>query len=205
MSQNRKAPAYQEYAANILAQLPFRTISLQDRGLLWTMRMECWVNKQLPNNPDVIAKMLGLPFNEVVSSLPAIMSFFKIEGDFIICPELEDYRIHLNARKIKQSKGGKIGSAITNKKRNKSIKTEDNEQSSNSTTNSSSDLQVSRQVPRRGSDESLVQHSTVQHSIEKHSTTPSLDKEVLKDPFVSEMEEYEVNEGINDKKRFMRI
>ena len=125
--------------------------------------------------------------------------------DIIICPELEDYRIHLNARKIKQSKGGKIGSAITNKKRNKSIKTEDNEQSSNSTTNSSSDLQVSRQVPRRGSDESLVQHSTVQHSIEKHSTTPSLDKEVLKDPFVSEMEEYEVNEGINDKKRFMRI
>ncbi len=103
MSQNRKAPAYQEYAANILAQLPFRTISLQDRGLLWTMRMECWVNKQLPNNPNVIAKALGLPVDEVVSSLPAVMPFFKIEGDFIICPELEDYRVHINERKQKQS------------------------------------------------------------------------------------------------------
>jgi len=209
MSQNRKAPSYQEYASDILAQLSFRTITLQDRGLLWTLRMECWVNKQLPNNPNVIAKALGLPVDEVVSSLPAVMSFFKIEGDFLICPELEDYRTHLNARKIKQSKGGKIGSTITNKKlkaNKEAVLVESTNLSCTSSTNLSSDFQVPRQVPRRGSDESGVESSTVEQSqVQLSREEQSLDKEVLKDPFVSEMEEYEVNEGIKDKKRFMRI
>lgn len=50
MSQNRDAPAYQEYAATILAQLSFRTMTLQERGLLYTMRLECWVNMRLPQN-----------------------------------------------------------------------------------------------------------------------------------------------------------
>ncbi len=57
MSQNRKAPAYQEYAATIMAQLSFRTMSLQDRGLLYTMRLECWVNMRLPNNHNDLAKV----------------------------------------------------------------------------------------------------------------------------------------------------
>ena len=201
MSQNRKAPAYQEYAANILAQLPFRTITLQDRGLLWTMRMECWVNKQLPNNPNVIAKAFGLPVDEVVSSLPAVMPFFRIEGDFIICPELEDYRIHINERKQKQSQGG-INSASkkAKEKRKKSTKSSSNDTSSNLKA-TFKDLDSNLQ----DSCKSLVQYSPVQLRIEKHSQVQSLDKEVLKDPFVCEMEEYEVNEGINDKKRFMRI
>lgn len=195
MSQNRNAPAYQEYAANILAQLPFRTISLQDRGLLWTMRMECWVNKQLPNNPDVIAKALGLPVDEVVSSLPAVMSFFKIEGDFIVCPELENYREHLEARSKKLSKSGKKGADITNKKRtNKSVNTISNDMSATPTATPSATLQP----PRRGSDGLLVQLSTVQHS-----QVQSIEKELTKDSFVKEMEEYEASENnANDMVEF---
>ena len=42
----------------------------------------------------------------MVSSLPAVMSFFKLKGDFIICLELEDYRVHIDERKRKQSQGG---------------------------------------------------------------------------------------------------
>ena len=75
------------------------------------------VNKQLPNDPVMLAKALGLPIDEVKASLPAVMHFFKIEGEFIICPELEDYRAHLDERKHKQSQGGKAGSTITNEKR----------------------------------------------------------------------------------------
>lgn len=184
MSQNRNAPAYQEYAAAILAQLPFRTMSLQERGLFFTMRLECWVNKQLPNNPNAMAKVFGFPADEVAASLPAVMPFFKIEGDFIICPELEDYREHLVQRKQKQSNGGKKGSAITNNKRNNSIKTVSKEGSSNS------------RVPRQGGDESLVQLSTVKQSQVQSS------KE--KDSFVKEMEEYEAkeeNDSINNENK----
>jgi len=65
MSQNRDAPAYQEYAAAILARLAFRTMTLQDRGLLFTMRLECWVNVRLPSEHNNLAKVLGLPTAEV--------------------------------------------------------------------------------------------------------------------------------------------
>ena len=39
MSQNRDAPAYQEYAANLLARREFRAMSLPERGLLYTLRL----------------------------------------------------------------------------------------------------------------------------------------------------------------------
>ena len=187
MSQNRRPPAYQEYAAEMLAQIPFRTMSLQDRGLLFTMRLECWVNKQLPNNPELIAKILSVSLDEVAASLKAVMPFFKIEGEYIICPELKDYQEHLDDRKRRQSEGGKTGVVITNEKRkaakenaidytstpsSNSSSNSSSTPSSNSSSNSSSTptstfqlpRQVPRQLPRQGSDESLVQSSTVKQS-----------------------------------------
>ncbi|ALQ51858.1 hypothetical protein [Nitrosomonas ureae] len=186
MSQNRKPPAYMEYAATVLAQIPFRSMSLQERGLFYTMRLECWVNKNLPSDPLTMSKILGLSADEVAISLPAVMKFFKIEGDFIICPELEDYRSHLEERKHKQSQGGKTGSAITNKKR-KVAKEIANEESSN---NPSSTLSSNSQVPRRGSDESLVKSSTV-----KLSQVQSIkEKDSSVDSFIKDYEEYEAKE-----------
>ncbi len=175
MSQNRNAPAYQEYAATILAQLPFRTMTLQDRGLLYTMRLECWVNMRLPNNHNDLAKVLGLPIAEVTASIAAVMPFFKIVDGFIFSPELEDYRAHLAERKLKQSQGGKRGSAITNSKRNNITKTMDENDSS--TTPSKS------QVPRQGKSESSVQPNTL-----KPSQNQPLKKEVIDDPFVKDYE-----------------
>ncbi len=179
MSQNRKAPAYQEYAATIMAQLSFRTMSLQDRGLLYTMRLECWVNMHLPNNHNDLAKVLGMPVAEVMTSLPAVMPFFAIDGDFIISPELEDYRIHLVERKLKQSQGGKRGSVITNNKRGHTVKIRDEDNSSNLSTNST----TTPQVPCQGELESSVQSNT-----KKPSQTQSIKKAVIDDPFVAEYE-----------------
>ncbi len=187
MSQNREAPAYQEYAASILAQLPFRTMTLQDRGLYITMRYECWVNKQLPNNQRDLAKVLGLTIDEVNTSLPAVMPFFKAKGDFIICPELEDYRAHLAERKIKQSQGGKRGSAITNNKRKCAANTKDDVCSSTSTSNltsiSSSNPSTNLQVPCQGSDESSVKLNKA-----KPSKTQFINKTVTDNPFIAEYE-----------------
>ena len=97
--------------------------------------------------------------------------------------ELEDYRAHLDERKHKQSEGGKKGSAMTNEKRNKSIKTAGNYGSSTSSSNS--------QVPRRGDVESLVQLSTVKQS----QVQLSKEKDSSVDSFVKEIEEYEAEEG----------
>lgn len=175
MSQNRNAPAYQEYAATILAQLPFRTMTLQDRGLFYTMRLECWVNVRLPNNQDDLAKVLGLPIAEVTTSIAAVMPFFKVVDGFIFSPELEDYRTHLAERKLKQSQGGKRGSAITNSKRNNAAKTIDDNDSSIASSKS--------QLPLQGRSKSSVQPNTL-----KPSQNQPLKKEVIDDPFVKDYE-----------------
>jgi len=183
MSQNRKAPAYQEYAATIMAQLSFRTMSLQDRGLLYTMRLECWVNMRLPNNHNDLAKVLGVPAAEVMASLPAVIPFFEIVGDFIISPELEDYRIHLVERKLKQSQGGKRGSVITNNKRGHTAKIRDEDRSSTPSSNLSTNSTTTPQVPCQGEIESSVQSNT-----EKPIQTQSIKKAIIDDPFVRDYE-----------------
>ena len=172
MSQNRDAPAYQEYAATILAQLPFRTMTLQDRGLLYTMRLECWVNVRLPHNHNDLAKVLGLPVADVAGSLAAVMPFFEVVDGFIISPELENYRAHLSERKSKQSQGGKRGSIITNGKRNRPEKAVDAGVASTPSSTS--------RVPRRGRGESLIQPSTA-----KPSQNQSPEKAVAVDSFVT--------------------
>lgn len=171
MSQNRDAPAYQEYAATILAQLPFRTMSLQGRGLLYTMKLECWVNVRLPHRHNDLAKVLGLTVAEVAGSLAAVMPFFEVVDGFIISPELENYRVHLEERRTKQSHGGKRGSAITNGKRNRPEKAADVGVSSTS------------RLPRRGGSESSVKPIT-----EKPSQNQPSERGVVTDPFVAEYE-----------------
>ncbi|OIQ76485.1 hypothetical protein GALL_418350 [mine drainage metagenome] len=175
MSQNRDAPAFQEYAASMLSRLPFRTMTLQDRGLLYTMRLECWVNVRLPNNHNDLAKVLGLPVAEVAGSLAAVMPFFEVVDGFIISPELENYRAHLADRKIKQSQGGKRGSAITNSKRKRPAKAVDD--GAMSTPSSTS------QLPRQA-----VVESSVQPSTEKPSQNQLAGRVVIDDPFVAEYE-----------------
>jgi hypothetical protein len=175
MSQNRTAPAYQEYAATILAQLPFRTMTLQDRGLLYTMRLECWVNVRLPNNHIDLAKVLGLPVAEVASSFVAVMPFFEVVDGFVISPELENYRAHLADRKRKQSQGGKLGSAITNRNRNPpEITGEDSPPGTPSST---------PRLARRDSRVSLVQPSP-----EKPSPKQFSEKRILTDSLIAEHE-----------------
>ena len=183
MSQNRKAPAYQEYAATIMAQLSFRTMSLQDRGLLYTMRLECWVNMRLPNNHNDLAKVLGAPVAEVMASLPAVMPFFAIDGDFIISHELEDYRKHLADRKLKQSQGGKNGSTITNSKRSRAAKVRDEDSSSTLLNSLPTNSTTTPQAPCQGEFESSVQSNT-----EKPSQTQSVRKAAIDDPFVRDYE-----------------
>ena len=144
MAQNRKPPAYQEYASTTLANISFRSMNMEARGLLHTMRLECWANYELPSDLELLSSVLGKPITPDL--LKAVGSFFDIDDKRITCPELEDYRAHLKERREKQSKGGKKGAETTNNKRK-------------ATGNS--------QVPRRVSDESLVQSSSTKQSQNK--------------------------------------
>jgi hypothetical protein len=114
MAQQREAPAYQEYAASMMARIDYRAMSLAARGLLYTMRNECWVNGSLPRDPVLLARVLGFTAEEVSSALPAVLPFFTECGAAYRCPELDDYRDHLDQRRQRQSEGGRVGAMKTN-------------------------------------------------------------------------------------------
>lgn len=117
-AQNRTAPAYQEYAANLIARFEYRTLTLPQRGLLYSMRLECWVNQYLPESPSVLARILGFDVAEVAAELPYVMPFFSVEDGRIYSPDLEAYRQHIERIRERQAQGGKAGAAKTNARKN---------------------------------------------------------------------------------------
>ena len=117
----RQAPAYQEYASDILADMRYRKMSLAERGIWDTLRKECWVNKSLPADIDELSKLLRVPSQELESALTEnVRSFFLISNDHIVCPELDKYREQLEIQRQKKSTGGKLGGEVTQQKRRKS-------------------------------------------------------------------------------------
>ena len=157
MTQNRKAPAYQEYAATMLANRNFRLMTLAERGLFYTLRLECWENMQVPASSHDLAKYLGYDVAEVEKAMTAHVKAFLLENDgSFTCPELDDYRQHINERKTKQSEGGKRGAASKNGKASKSKKPVVAGDVAMSPSNS--------QLPQRASLSSLVKPSRVKPS-----------------------------------------
>lgn len=174
MAQNRPPPAYQEFAAAMLANIHFRMLSPAERGLLYTMRMECWVNHALPKCPAQLAKVLGFPENVVAAGMPTLMSFFVEESGLLVCPELENYRAHLAGIRAKQAAGGKEGAAKTNGKR-KPSKTPAAESIQGDSGNS--------RVTRGSSRVSLIQSNPVQLN-----PTQSVEKGITSDEWLSDYE-----------------
>lgn len=160
MAQNREAPCYQEYAASMMARVEYRTMSLAARGLLYSLRQECWVNRGLPRNPATLAKMLGFERGEIEAVLPDVMPFFAEKKDMIVCPELDDYRNHLEDIRKKQAAGGKRGAATINGKRANAKNADDSRGSGDSTS-----------TPR------VTRESLAKSSSEKQSPTQSLESE----------------------------
>jgi hypothetical protein len=110
----RPPPAFQEYPSDWLASRTFRECTLPERGLLMTMRYECWVNQSLPKAPDSLAQVLGLPREVLDAALtPRVSSFFSESNDLLIYPELEAYREGLANGRRAMSEGGRRGGRRT--------------------------------------------------------------------------------------------
>lgn len=110
-TQGRDAPAYQEFAATTMARMAYRQMTLAERGLLYTLRNECWVNRRIPSDPAKLARVLGFPVEDIRESLPGVIDSFEIQGENLTCPELESYREYQDARRERMSEGGKKSAA----------------------------------------------------------------------------------------------
>lgn len=116
-STNRAAPAYQEYASDMLANRGYRLMSLAEKGLFDLLRRECWVNGSTPSEPDKLALYLGLPINQIQTSMTkTVLEFFAIENGELISPELNAYRQVLQERADRQAEGGSNGGKKTQSK-----------------------------------------------------------------------------------------
>jgi uncharacterized protein YdaU (DUF1376 family) len=106
----RPPPSFQFYPSNVMSTIQYRTMSLAERGLMMTIQNECWVNKSIPSDIGILAKMLGYSENEVKLTLTSnVMHFFSKTDDKIISPELVAYREYLDERRRAQIEGGKEG------------------------------------------------------------------------------------------------
>lgn len=174
MAQNRKPPAYQEYAATILADRDFRLMTLAERGLFFSMRLECWQNNAVPAIENDLAKYLGYELSDIQKTLtPRVKAFFNLNDSLFNCPELDDYRQHLEQQKARQSEGGKRGAAIVNGKSNKPKK--------QASATDSTMLSGNSQVARQGESGFLVKLSS-----EKQSQNQSLNNGNIQDEWVNE-------------------
>ena len=159
MAQNRPPPAYQEYAASMLASNAFRMMDLSTRGLLYTLRLEYWIGNPLPADPVMLAKILRLDAAVVSSALVELGDLVLFNEGMINIPELDDYRQHLSGIRKKQSIGGKEGAQIA--RRN----------AANRKANIQSDAypMVNHQVTQGSSRSSSAQSKTVKSSPEQPS------------------------------------
>lgn len=115
--QHRDPPAYQEYAASILAKSSFRELTLQEKGLLYTLKLECWVNKSLPKCSKKLAIYAGATEQEISDILPKIMQFFAEKNSRISSPELDNYRAHLEKISEARRNGAKATNSIKSSKK----------------------------------------------------------------------------------------
>jgi hypothetical protein len=164
--QKRKPPAFQEYPAEMLAKREFKLMNLSEKGLLYLMRLECWVNKSIPSQPSILARYLGFNDSEISSALTEnVKSFFYEELGNYRSLELDNYREHLEERRLKQSEGGKNGIRIKREKTH---------------------AQGSFKHTYQDSSRSLVKNSQAQISREKTNQEQSIDRDDLDDDWVRE-------------------
>jgi hypothetical protein len=178
--EGRAAPAYQEYASEMLAKRPFRLMTASARGVFYTMRLELWANETLPAAPGALAAILGIDAGEVAAALPTVMPFFTSENGEIQSPELDRYRTHLEARRLKLSDGGRAGAAITNAERRKP-----NRRKNGSTQRIPETAAISPATPSATPSASSRPLSTVQRS--KAKQDPPLEKGLSPaDPWIAD-------------------
>ena len=110
----RPPPAYQEYASDLLADIDYRSMTLGERGLFHTLRLECWVNGKFHSDHRLLAAMLNIPEASIEKAFtPLVQRKFKRVGDCFVSEELENYREELLDRHGRIVAGGSVGGRRT--------------------------------------------------------------------------------------------
>lgn len=106
----KQAPAVQIYPSDIMATKEYRLMTLEQRGLFFSLYLDLWVNREAPLEISDLSKYLGYSEIETQNAFTEhLFQFFEIRNDSIVCQSHEEYMSMLVERRKKQSAGGKKG------------------------------------------------------------------------------------------------
>ena len=113
----RDVPYFKCYAENIMARRNYRAMSLSERGLWISIYLECWPNQYTPSDTKELALFLGKDETSVQTAFTErVLSFFRIDNDKLVCPELEELREDFFQEREKRRLGGIKGAQIKKEK-----------------------------------------------------------------------------------------
>lgn len=113
----RSPPAYQEYASDLLADHRFRSMTFGERGLLFTIKLECWVNERVPKDSTALENFIRATSDEMQRFFtPRVRSFLSEGEKHFLFPELENQKFNFQLKRSLQSKGGRNGGLKTQSK-----------------------------------------------------------------------------------------
>jgi hypothetical protein len=106
-------PWFRVFSSHYLSDRHFRIASLEERGLLFSMLLECWSNLDTPSEPNELSQIIGVPLQQVDLALtPKVLSFFKKRGNSYYSEYLDGQRSSFLEKRKKQIEGGKKGAVI---------------------------------------------------------------------------------------------
>jgi uncharacterized protein YdaU (DUF1376 family) len=106
-----KAPAFQFYPNDFIADANVVVMSMQERGVYITLLCYCWQQGSLPSAPERLAPLCGLPLATFRKLWPAVSVCFRAQSntDRLTHPRLERERKKHRAFRKLQSDKGKLG------------------------------------------------------------------------------------------------
>jgi uncharacterized protein YdaU (DUF1376 family) len=107
-----KAPAFQFYPKDFVADGNVASMSLQERGAYVTLLCVCWLEQSLPDDVARLGRMVGATAPQMRRIWPAIRACFREHPDEqgrLIHPRLEQERKSQAEFRLKQAENGKKG------------------------------------------------------------------------------------------------
>lgn len=110
IAQREKAPAFQFYAADWLADERLVSLSLEEQGAYVRILAFAWRAKTVSSDPKVIARLIGCGCTpEVASGAMAMLERCHSDASRCYSPMLEQRRAEQAANRAKKSKSGSLG------------------------------------------------------------------------------------------------
>jgi uncharacterized protein YdaU (DUF1376 family) len=173
-----KAPAYQEYAADYLADETINLMSLEEEGALARLKQICWVSESIPSDLDKLSRLCkGAPTVVLKAVVEACFKPHPSLPDRLIYPNHEIQKEKQAEWRLKSAEAGKKSAKVRKEKKNNAESTNQPPSLVEPTINQPSTLVEPPFEPNANSSFSSLSLSSSSTSIpKKQKQLPSRDK-----------------------------